>query len=87
MTARKPKAPPRPAVGQRVHFDSGHDSTSWSAIVRAIVDDKVMVLKEWWPTKQSWRYRTETLWWWDMGHVKAGPLPRRKKSAKKASDE
>lgn len=36
-----------PTVGQRIHRDSGHDNTSWSAEVRAIVDDDYAVIKRW----------------------------------------
>jgi hypothetical protein len=36
-----------PKVGTRIHRDSGHDHTSWSGEVRAIVDDDYAVIKRW----------------------------------------
>lgn len=36
-----------PKVGQRICLDSGHEHTSWSAEVRAIVDDDYAVVKRW----------------------------------------
>lgn len=36
-----------PKVGQRIYFDTGHKHNSWSAEVRAIVDDDYAVVKRW----------------------------------------
>lgn len=43
---RKPLVWP-PKVGQRICRDTGHLHNSWSAEVRAIVDDDVAVLRRW----------------------------------------
>lgn len=36
-----------PKVGTRICLDTGHEHNSWSAEVRAIVDDDYAVLKRW----------------------------------------
>jgi hypothetical protein len=61
----------------RVHYDSGHDSTSWTGELRAIVDEEQLVIREWSP-RRGWRYRIEWRWWWEEGHMQPGPLPRRR---------
>jgi hypothetical protein len=46
MKPRKPLTWP-PKVGHRICLDSGHEHTSWSAEVRAIVDEDYAVIKRW----------------------------------------
>lgn len=46
MNPRKPLVWP-PKVGERIHLDTGHDHNSWSAEVRAVVDDDYAVVKRW----------------------------------------
>jgi hypothetical protein len=36
-----------PKVGERIHHDTGWPERSWSAEVRAVVDDRVAVVKRW----------------------------------------
>jgi len=45
-----------PAVGDRIHYNSGWAHTSWSAEVRAIVDDEVAVIAKWTPRSGRRRY-------------------------------
>lgn len=71
------KALPNPKVGSRVHLNTGHDITSWTGIVAAIVDHEWFVIRVWGPRK-GWRYFIEWRWSWDKGHLRPGPLPRRK---------
>lgn len=61
----------------RVHFDSGHAGTSWTGELRAVVDDEQLVVRVWGPRK-GWVYRIEWRWSWEHGHIKPGPLPRRR---------
>ena len=45
-----------PKVGDRIHYNSGWPHTSWSAEVRAVVDDEVAVILKWTPTSGRARY-------------------------------
>lgn len=69
---------PLPSIGQRVHLDSGHVGTSWSGEVRAIVDDEQIVIRRW-KARGRWVYFIEWRYSWELGWIKGGPLPRRKK--------
>lgn len=90
MTRKRLVWPPK--VGQRIHRDSGHDHTSWSAEVRAVVDDDYAVLKRWRKHKgwhvyeiidrldvETWnRERSSTTGFF------VGPLPKRSPSSQGA---
>lgn len=79
LSSSKPILEWPPKVGARIHLNSGWPHTSWTAEVRAVVDDDVLVLRK---TRAG---RT----WWDLldrigfevfgrreGGLRGGPLPR-----------
>ena len=61
----------------RVHSDSGHDITSWTGELRAVVDDDRLVIRMWSPGK-GWVYFIEWRYGWEQGWIKPGPLPKRR---------
>lgn len=63
----------------RVHLDSGHDVTSWTGELRAVVDGEQLVIRTWRPG-HGWRYFTEWRYGWEKGWIQPGPLPKRKAS-------
>ena len=73
-----------PKVGQRIHFDTGHDHNSWSGEVRAVVDDDYAMVKRWRKHKGWFHYFVVdsldvTVYGDSAEHgYFVGPLPRRK---------
>lgn len=74
-----------PAVGDRIHYNSGWAGTSWSAEVRAVIDDEVAVIAKWKPTgkgRSGRRYdlldRIAVMVWGNpkSGCLWKGPLPK-----------
>ncbi|HEY2510160.1 MAG TPA: hypothetical protein VGI39_04870 [Polyangiaceae bacterium] len=70
-----------PRVGERVHYNSGWASTSWTGVVRAVVDDEVVVFLSSLPAYAGSRsYKLETkagvLVFGREGALRYGPLPR-----------
>lgn len=73
-----------PRIGERVHYNSGWAHTSWSGEVRAVVDDTVAIVREWWKHKRyyHWRvvHRIEVMVWNERKHeapnFRYGGLPR-----------
>jgi hypothetical protein len=72
-----------PKVGARLHYYSGHRHTSWTAELRAVVDVRHLVIREWSREKQTWRYRIESRSSWEGGAIQPGPLPTTKAKALK----
>lgn len=69
---------PLPAdLPAKVHRDSGHEHTSWSGELRAVVDDEQLVIRVWSRAKQVWRYSVVWRYDWEQGWIRPGPLPRR----------
>lgn len=66
---------PLPAVSSRMHFDSGHDLTSWTGELRAVVDDEHLVVRVW-GARKGWRYRIEWRYGWEKMAIMLGPLRR-----------
>lgn len=62
----------------RIHYDSGHDVTSWTGELRAVVDGEQLIVRVW-SARKGWRYRVEWRYLWEQGGIKAGPLPKRAK--------
>lgn len=71
-----------PKVGERIHYNSGWPHTSWSAEVRAVVDEEVAVISKWTPTSGRARYdlldRVAVRVWANKkdGCLWKGPLPK-----------
>ena len=72
----RPLCPWPPEPGQRIHMDSGHARSSWTALVLGVFDDSQVAVKEWSPDKQRWLYRFEDRFLWRHGEIRLGPLPR-----------
>ena len=65
-----------PAIGARIHYNSGGWYSSWTAEVRAVVDDDVAVIFKTQVGHSFWALLTklEVDVWRDKLHM--GPLPR-----------
>ena len=78
MREAKPATWP-PKVGQRIHLNSGHARTSWTGVVRAVVDDQVAIIRRYRRNKGWSDYYVEHRWWFEDpsgGRLRLGPLPR-----------
>lgn len=76
LSEKKPLVTWPPAVGDRVHFNSGCPHTSWTAEVRAVVDDRVVVLWRTVPANGWSSYDVMRRCSFDVFKVRRGPLPR-----------
>jgi len=65
-----------PAVGARVHYNSGWPHTSWTAEVRGVVDGKVAVLRKTCPAFGKTRWDLLRRFEADIFKVRVGRLPR-----------
>lgn len=78
LSASMPHVEWPPAVGARIHYNSGWAETSWTAEVRAIVDGEVAVLWQTCPLagRSNWEFltRIQVDVWREI--LRVGPLPK-----------